>query len=235
MENAATGGGSGMNVTSFQGKQVGLKAFDAERDAEIIARWNQDSEYQQLQSSGPALLWSAKQFKDWAEKHYAEMYSFSIFTLPEETASGADLAAAENKPAVAESRLIGSVDLGGLDWICGNAWVGIGIGEREYWGKGFGTEAMNLILDFAFGYLNLKRVSLTVFEYNQRGLKSYRKVGFKEEGRMRQWMQRGGERFDLIFMGILREEWVERRKNAPAAPGENRDMAQEDQHAQQAA
>jgi RimJ/RimL family protein N-acetyltransferase len=55
-------------------------------------------------------------------------------------------------------------------------------------------------------------VTLDVFEYNQRAYQSYCKCGFKDEGRMRQWMQRGGDRYDLIFMGILREEWEERQK-----------------------
>jgi RimJ/RimL family protein N-acetyltransferase len=99
------------------------------------------------------------------------------------------------------------VDLSGIDWVTGTSWVGIGIGDPDYWGKGYGTEAMQLILEFGFGQLNLRRISLTVFEYNRRAYQSYCKCGFKEEGRQRQWMQRGGERHDLIFMGILREEW----------------------------
>jgi RimJ/RimL family protein N-acetyltransferase len=230
-----------MSATIFKGEKVRLEVFDAERDAEAFARWGQDSEYQQLQGSGPSSLWSARQFKEWAEKHYAEMYSFSIFTLPGEAVSGAGLPVGDElpvdttRPAASGNRLIGSVDLGGIDWVCGNAWVGIGIGEREYWGKGFGTEAMNLILDFAFGCLNLRRVSLTVFEYNLRGMKSYLKVGFKEEGRERQWMQRGGERYDLIYMGILREEWEEQRRNAPPIQKDAVKTAQEESHEQQAA
>jgi len=94
--------------------------------------------------------------------------------------------------------------------------VGIGIGEREYWGKGYGSDAMNLILRFAFETLNLKRVSLTVFEYNERAVHSYEKCGFRPEGRLRQWMQRAGQRYDLIFMGILREEWEVLQRPAPA-------------------
>ncbi|RPJ49174.1 MAG: N-acetyltransferase, partial [Chloroflexi bacterium] len=166
---------------------------DLEHDSETAARWNQDSQYQQLLSSGPAQLWSPKQIKEWMEKHFDEMYGFSIRSL-------------------ADDRVIGFVDLSGVDWTARNCWVGIGIGEREYWGKGYGTDSMNLILRFAFESLNLRRVSLDVFEYNERAHQSYCKCGFKEEGRMRQWMQRGGERFDLIFMGILREEWEERQK-----------------------
>jgi RimJ/RimL family protein N-acetyltransferase len=180
---------------AFSGKLVRLVAFDPERDSEAMARWNQDSQYQQLLSSGPASLWTPKQIKEWMEKHVDEFYGFSIRTL-------------------ADDRLIGNVDLDGVDWVARNCWVGIGIGEREYWGKGYGTEAMNLALRFAFDCLNLRRVNLDVFEYNQRAYLSYVKCGFKEEGRMRQWMQRGGERFDLIFMGILREEWEARQQES---------------------
>jgi len=172
----------------FTGKLVRLVAYDPEKDTEYMARWNLDSEYQQLLDSGPARLWTPKQMKEWLEKHLDELYGFTIHSIEDD-------------------QMIGLIDLGGINWVTGDSWVGIGIGERAYWGKGYGTEAMNLILRFGFEQLNLRRVTLNVFEYNQRAYQSYIKCGFKEEGRMRQWMQRGGERFDLVFMGILREEW----------------------------
>ena len=177
-----------MTTTNFTGKLVRLVAFDPEKDAEYLARWNQDSHFQQLASSGPAKLWTAKEMKEWLEKHADELYNFTIRTLDDD-------------------RVVGNIDLSGMNWVTRDSWVGIGIGAREDWGKGYGTDAMNLILQFAFESLNLNRVSLTVFEYNERAVASYRKAGFREEGRQRQWMQRGGERFDLIYMGVLREEW----------------------------
>lgn len=88
--------------------------------------------------------------------------------------------------------------------------MGIGIGEREYWSKGYGTDAMNVILRFAFDELNLYRISLNVFEYNQRAIRSYEKVGFVVEGREREFLRRGGRRWDMIFMGLLREEWAQK-------------------------
>ncbi len=178
--------------TAFTGRLVRLATIDLEQDADHVARWNQDSEYQQLLSSGPAGLWTPKQVREWFEKDPEQSYEFAIRTL-------------------AGDQMIGTVGLGGFEWVARNAWVGIGIGEREYWGKGYGTDAMDLILRFAFESLNLHRVSLDVFEYNRRAYLSYCKCGFKDEGRMRQWMQRGGERFDMIFMGILREEWEARQ------------------------
>ncbi len=186
-----------MNTNNFTGKLVRLTAFDPEKDAEHLARWNQDSYFQQLASSGPAKLWTPKEMKEWMEKHADELYNFAIRTL-------------------GDDRMIGNVDLSGVNWVARDCWVGIGIGAREDWGKGYGTDAMNLILQFAFENLNLNRVSLTVFEYNERAVNSYRRVGFAEEGRLRQWMQRGGERYDLIFMGVLREEWEAARARAAA-------------------
>ena len=193
---SAAAGDAANDQAIYRGKYVRLVAYDPEQDAAAMARWNQDSQYQQLLGSGPAALWTPKQIKEWMEKHIDEFYGFSIHALDDD-------------------RLIGNLDLSGVDWVARNCWIGIGIGERDYWGKGYGTEAMNLALRFAFDCLNLNRVTLSVFEYNQRAYLSYCKCGFKEEGRMRQWMQRGGERFDLIFMGILREEWEARQKEFP--------------------
>ena len=85
--------------------------------------------------------------------------------------------------------------------------MAIGLGEQEYWGKGYGTEAMKLALHYAFSELNLRRVSLGVFAYNQRAVHSYEKTGFRLEGRMRGMLMRQGKRWDILFMGILREEW----------------------------
>ncbi len=85
--------------------------------------------------------------------------------------------------------------------------MGIGLGERKYWSKGYGTDAMRIILRYAFTELNLHRVSLDTFEYNPRAIRSYEKAGFKIEGRVRQLLNREGRRWDVIYMGILREEW----------------------------
>jgi RimJ/RimL family protein N-acetyltransferase len=100
------------------------------------------------------------------------------------------------------------IDLSGIDWVAGSAWVGIGIGEPADWGKGYGTDAMRILLRYAFAWLNLHRVTLNVFGYNERAVRSYIKCGFTEEGRMRQWLNRGDQRWDLIHMGILKEEWA---------------------------
>jgi RimJ/RimL family protein N-acetyltransferase len=76
---------------------------------------------------------------------------------------------------------------------------------------------MNVLLRFAFTEVNLKRVSLGVFEYNPRAIRSYEKAGFRLEGRLRSLLHREGRRWDNLFMGILREEWLELNHESPGA------------------
>ncbi len=105
--------------------------------------------------------------------------------------------------------MIGGVGLWIGSWTHSETWLGISIGDREYWGRGYGTDAMRLIVQYGFIELNLRRISLGLHAYNERALKSYEKVGFKLEGRMRGEGLRDGVRFDSLWMGILREEWLE--------------------------
>lgn len=176
----------------FQGKLVRLAVFDPEKDADLFVQWNRDSEYSRLLSAGPANQWTPKQIKEWVEKE-KDAFPFVIRTL-------------------SDDRAIGNIELDGIDWSARHGWVGIGVGEREFWGKGYGTDAMKILLRYAFEELNLNRVNLTVFEYNERAQKSYLKCGFVEEGRTRKSMLREGRRWDIIYMGILRDEWLAHQK-----------------------
>ncbi len=178
-----------MNTSIFDGKLVHLTLFDPETDAELVSSWNRDSEYSRLLDADAAYMWTPKQLKEWVEKE-KELYFFIIRTL------------ADDKP-------IGLIDLSGFSWTSRNAWVGIGLGEREYWGKGYGSDAMRVLLRYAFEELNLHRINLDVFEYNERAIRSYLKCGFVEEGRARQALRREGRRWDMIFMGVLKSEWEE--------------------------
>ena len=182
-----------MNMNLFSGKLVRLSSEDPQVLAKAFTQWSNDSEYLRLLDTDPPRAWSVTKRKQWLEKDLENPernYLFSIRTL-------------------AGDRLIGFIGLGGIHWTNGDAWVGIGIGDREYWGKGYGSEAMGLILGYAFTELNLHRVSLDVFEYNPRAIRSYEKAGFQHEGRQRQCMLREGRRWDLLFMGITQAEWLE--------------------------
>ena len=103
--------------------------------------------------------------------------------------------------------LIGGCGLHQINQINRTAEFGIFIGDKNYWGKGFGEEATRLVLDFGFNILNLRNIFLNVFDYNKRGIKCYEKVGFKEAGRRRKSRLIGGKEFDIIIMDILNEEF----------------------------
>jgi len=181
----------------FKGKLVRLAGIDPEEVSKSFAQWNRDSEYMRLLDAEPPRLHSTKAIKEWLEKEFekaTDMYWFAIRALEDD-------------------RLLGDLTLSVINWGSRDAFVGIGIGEREFWGKGYGTDAMHLILHYAFTELNLRRVTLNVFEFNQRAIRSYEKVGFRLEGRQRQYIQREGRRWDILYMGILREEWMEENGN----------------------
>jgi RimJ/RimL family protein N-acetyltransferase len=103
--------------------------------------------------------------------------------------------------------LIGRCMLFNVDHVNRRARLGIGIGEKSYWNKGYGQEATRLLLDYGFNLLNLNNIMLGVFSYNERAINCYKKVGFKVIGRRRKAKIIGGEIFDEIFMDILAEEF----------------------------
>ena len=85
--------------------------------------------------------------------------------------------------------------------------LGIAIGDLAYQGKGYGREAIRLLLDYAFRLRNVRKVYLTVLGENERAIRAYRACGFAEEARWRQHVWSNGRYIDLVGMGILRDEW----------------------------
>ena len=109
---------------------------------------------------------------------------------------------------------IGNIGLHDIQQENRRALLGIIIGEKAYWGQGYGTDAIRAMLAWAFGYLNLNRVSLTVYEYNERAIRCYLKCGFRHEGRMRQARYLDGQYYDELMMGILRDEFLQEQEKA---------------------
>lgn len=107
----------------------------------------------------------------------------------------------------ADGKFIGQVVLHSFSETHRSAELGITIGDKDYWGKGYGREAMELILDYGFRLRNLHKVFLTVNGNNDRAIRAYRACGFVEEGRWRNHVWSAGEYIDLVCMGILRDEW----------------------------
>ena len=105
---------------------------------------------------------------------------------------------------------IGLVTLSDLDPVAGNAEVGIMIAGRAYRGHGLASDAMKLVLDYAFGELRLHRICACVAPANFSSISLFKRLGFVEEGRMREVMRRGQGFVDLLLFGLLEDEYRKR-------------------------
>jgi RimJ/RimL family protein N-acetyltransferase len=129
-------------------------------------------------------------------------------------------------------RLIGTCAFSQLDGDNGSALYHITIGESDAWGRGYGTEATRLMVDHAFGALGLHRIALFVFEFNERAIRAYRRVGFVVEGRSRESVWRDGRWWDELAMSVLESDWRRARrdsgpKGGPGAPSDREDAEAE--------
>jgi RimJ/RimL family protein N-acetyltransferase len=106
-----------------------------------------------------------------------------------------------------DERLIGFVAIHSIEWNNQAGLLSIGIGDAEYRGRGYGSDALRLALRYAFDELNLYRVGLDVIAGNAAAVRAYERAGFRREGAARGAVLRDGQRQDRLFMGILREEW----------------------------
>ena len=172
----------------IEGKLVRLRAVEPE-DAENAFRWMNDPEVtRNLMARYP---FSLEAEREWV-KGAGKPLDFANARFAIETKDGVHIGHCGLHGGNAESR---------------HAELGIMIGEKEYWGRGFGTETMLTLLRFAFEQMNLHKVSLGVFEFNERGLAMYTKLGFVEEGRLREDLFQDGRYWDLVRMSILRREY----------------------------
>ena len=175
------------------GRKVCLRSFELSDLDEIMKHWN-SVELRRLLGNverGPA---SRNEEEEWIKDTWKLRQEKRAFLFAIET--------------TAENKLIGGSGLFNFSWISRSAEVGISIYNPEYWGRGCGVDSLDLILGFAFRDLNLNRVGLEVFDFNQRAQKCYLKVGFKEAGRKRKARFIDGQYHDSIIMDILREEWL---------------------------
>ncbi|ABR31666.1 acetyltransferase [Thermosipho melanesiensis] len=107
---------------------------------------------------------------------------------------------------------IGGCGIFNINWKNSFCEVGIFLGP-EYLSKGYGAEAMKLLVNFIFTEMNLNKVRLSVFSFNKRAIRSYEKVGFKKEGVLREEIYRDGKYWDVIVMGILKREWFDDKRD----------------------
>lgn len=172
----------------LRGESVRLTAL-TKRDAAQVASWYENVEFMRCYSGEAAF---PKVEEDIAERiersrQSAYNYMFGVRRLDDDV-------------------LVGVAELGDVCWNNGTAWVSLALG-KPFWSHGLGSEALHLLLDYAFREMNLYRVQLTVFSYNERALALYRHIGFVQEGVFREHLWRDGRRYDMLLMGILRREW----------------------------
>ncbi len=189
-----------LSTPLFDGQLVRLAAINHEQDAQIESRWTLDGEFQRMLGTDLVRPLSPAQVKKGYEKIEKEMdekgsqYYFTIRRSVEEEIENPD-------------RLVGFAWISRIEWSHGTASLSLGIGDPADRKKGYGTEALRLVLRYAFRELNLFRLSAYVPVYNQAALRLFGKKGFKEEVRQREIYQQAGIRWDGILMGLLREEW----------------------------
>ena len=185
----------------FEGKDIRFGPIDHEKDPEIESKWTHDSEFMRMMETDPARPMSAAMLKkqyEKIEKQVDDDKNFFYFAIR----------------AKEDDRLIGKAMVQRIEWTNGNAFIQLGIGSAEDRGKGFGSQALNMLLRFVFAELNLFRISARVPEYNEAALALFKKLGFLEEVRHRQALDRDGRRWDLMVFGLLNSEWQNQAKEA---------------------
>ena len=183
----------------LRGEKVQLTAVTP-ADLPTLTKWWADADFLRLYDSVPAFPQTESQLAKRIEDGQKGESTFLFGIRP-----------------LATNDLLGLLELDGVMWSNGTTFVSIAIGDAENRGKGYGREAMQLGLKFAFHELNLHRVCLTVFSYNQAAIKLYDSLGFTREGTYREHLQRDGRRYDMILYRLLRHEWPEKADGYQAA------------------
>lgn len=171
-------------------KLVGDRIYLSPRNSEDIEKfteWLNDFETTDYLGRSGAII-TLDMEKKYLEDHIHEEATFAIVTLDED-------------------KLIGTVSIENINHINRNGTLGVFIGDKEYRNNGYGTEAIRLILEYGFKYLNLNNIKLDLMEFNERALACYKKCGFKEYGRRRKSHFINGKYYDTISMDILAEEY----------------------------
>jgi RimJ/RimL family protein N-acetyltransferase len=178
----------------FESQEIRFGPIDHEKDPEVESKWTHDSEFMRLMETSPARPMSAAMIKKQYEKLEKQveedknLYHFMIRLK-------------------ADERLIGKAAVQRIEWANGNGFLRLGIGVAEDRRKGYGTQALRMLLRFAFAELNLFRVSAAVPEYNEGALALLQKFGFVQEVCRRKALERDGRRWDLYVFGLLNDEW----------------------------
>jgi RimJ/RimL family protein N-acetyltransferase len=173
--------------------RVRLRAHVAS-DAADHVRWRNDAEVAHWATAGDISFWPVAASA--VERCFAEK-------LPDIDPRFGGVLAVD----LLNGRHIGMVDYRDVDSVARSATVGITLGEKDLWGQGYGSEALGLLVGYLFDHHNLRRVQLDTWSGNERAIRSFARIGFREEGRLREAVRAPDGYFDRVIMGVLRAEW----------------------------
>jgi RimJ/RimL family protein N-acetyltransferase len=179
----------------FEGKLVRLGPIDHDKDPEVESRWTHDISFLRAMDRKVAMPLSVAQMKkkyEAIEKDVDESKRLFYFAIRSKD----------------DNRLLGYARIEGIEWIHGTGNLRLAIGDPAERGKGYGSDALQLVLNFAFREINLYRLSALVGGDNPGAVRFFGRHGFVEEVRRRKAILRDGQSFDLVHLGILRDEWL---------------------------
>lgn len=186
----------GIQKQLFEEKDVRFGPIDHEAHPEIESKWTHDAEFMRLMELKPIRPLSPamvkKQYES-IEKEMEEDKNLFYFTIR----------------AREDDRFIGKALVEWIDWANSNGYLRLGIGAEEDRRRGYGSQALTMLLHYSFGELNLYRVTAVVPAYNEGAIRLFQKFGFMEEVRRRKAIHRDGEFWDIISFGLLNTEWQE--------------------------
>lgn len=180
----------------FEAQDIRFGPIDHEAHPHIEARWTHDAEFMDFMELGSAQPLSPAMVRvqyESIEKEMSTQKDLFYFTIR----------------AKDDDRLIGKAILEYVNWTNGNAYLRLGIGEAEFRHKGYGSQALHLLLQYAFAELNLFRVTAVIPAYNEDALRLLQKFNFMEEVRRPNAMHYNGKFWDLVCYGLLKTEWLE--------------------------
>lgn len=173
------------------GEKICLRPFD-DIDMPYLLKWYNDYELNRLAGWSNGKISASKLKYNMSRSFGSDPMNLMIDNL-------------EGKP-------IGTIQLYEIDEQDKSCKLGIRIGDKAYWSKGYGTDSVKTLVEYAFMKMGLYRVALRVYEFNERAARCYDKCGFKYEGRTRKSAYIDGAYYDEILMGILKSDFLERNK-----------------------
>ena len=180
----------------LEAQDVRLGPIDHETHPLIESKWTHDAEFMcqmELRPTHPLTPAMVREQYETVEKDVTELQNLSYFTIRVRD----------------DDRFIGKALIEWVDRSAGNGYLRLGIGEPGFRRKGYGSQALSLLLSHAFDELDLYRVTAVVPAYNQGALRLFQKFGFMEEVRRRRVLYCAGELWDVIAFGLLNAEWRE--------------------------